>query len=145
MSGQDGPLPYGRWARRVCLAALGAAASVVLPESITHASRLQRVPKDRRLTNAARHRSRAIAWNRAASGRAALWLAMAAVGAVLAGLLQEPASVYAATNPVRPPASHTPAPVKLPPSSGEPAPKQPKKLLVGDQPDLRTRFSSTRY
>jgi RHS repeat-associated protein len=70
---------------------------------------------------------------------------MAAVGAVLAALLQGPASVYAATNPVRPPASHSPAPVKLPASSGEPAPMQPKRLQVGEQPSLRTQHSATRY
>src|SRR6266699_2823142 len=74
-----------------------------------------------------------------------LWLAVAMTSAVLATLLQGPASVFAATNPVRSPVGHAAAPVKLPPSSGEPAPEQPKRLSVGEQPDLRTRFSSTRY
>jgi hypothetical protein len=74
-----------------------------------------------------------------------LWLAVAGVNAVVTALLQAPSSVYAATNPVRPPASHSAAPVKLPPVSGEPAAKQPKKLAVGEQPDRRTRFSSTRF
>jgi TGF-beta propeptide len=67
------------------------------------------------------------------------------VAAVLATVLQGPASAFAATNPVRLPAGHSTAPVKLPASSGEPASKQPRKLPVGEQPDLRTRFSSTRY
>jgi hypothetical protein len=74
-----------------------------------------------------------------------LWLAVAMVSVVLATLLQWPSSVYAAANPVRPAASRSTAPVKLPLASGEPAPKQPKKLPAGEQPDLRTRFSSTRY
>src|SRR5215469_7342157 len=73
------------------------------------------------------------------------WLAIVLVSAVLATLLQGPSSVFAATNPVRLPVRHGPAPVKLPPSSGEPATTQPKRPSVGEQPDRRTRFSSTRY
>src|SRR5215469_4949265 len=84
--------------------------------------------------------------NTSRSGRKKrLWLAVAALSAVLTALLQAPSSVYAATNPIRPPASHSAAPVKLPPASGEPAAKQPRKLPVGEQPDRRTRFSSTRF
>src|SRR5207302_11447676 len=74
-----------------------------------------------------------------------LWLAIAVVGAVITSLLQAPASVYAATNPVRPATAQGPAPVKLPASSGEPAARQPKQPVVGEQPERRTRFSSTRY
>src|SRR5262245_40199264 len=84
--------------------------------------------------------------NRAASRHVRrLWLAIAMVSVVLAALLQGPSSVFAMALPVRPPTGHTAAPVKLPPSSGEPAPEQPKKLSVGEQPDRRTRYSSTRY
>ena len=74
-----------------------------------------------------------------------LWLAIAMMSMVLAALLQGPSSVFAATVPVRPPAGHAAAPVKLPPSSGEPAAKQPPHLTVGEQPDRRTRTSTTRY
>jgi len=73
-----------------------------------------------------------------------LWLSAAGACAVLVGLLQGPSSVYAAANPIRPPASHSTAAVKLPPSSGEPAPTQPKPVKIGERPDLRGRFSSTR-
>lgn len=71
-------------------------------------------------------------------------------GGVLAGpLLQGPSPVFAAWAAAHPPASqasgHNTVPVKLPASSGEPAAKQPKKLTVGEQPDRRTRYSSTRY
>src|SRR5215469_15829797 len=85
-------------------------------------------------------------WNRVVSRHVRRpWLAIVLISAVLATLLQGPSSVFAATNPVRLPVRHGPAPVKLPPSSGEPAPKQPERLSVGEQPDRRSRYSSTRY
>ena len=77
--------------------------------------------------------------------RIRLWLAAGMLSAILSTVLQASSSVFAITNPVRPPAGHATAPVKLPASSGEPASRQPKKLSVGEQPDLRTRYSSTRY
>jgi hypothetical protein len=75
-----------------------------------------------------------------------LLLAIITVCAALAAPLQGPASVFAATSPVRPPGGHVaPAPVKLPPSSGEPVTRQPNRPSVGEQPDRRTRYSTTRY
>jgi RHS repeat-associated protein len=77
-----------------------------------------------------------------------MWLAAMLVAAVVAAPLQGSASVFAATNPVRStghPGPSTSAPVKLPPSSGEPAPNQPRGRSAGEQADLRTRFSSTVY
>src|SRR5215471_15034851 len=76
-------------------------------------------------------------------------LAVALAAGLQAGpFLEGPSSAFAASAAAHPPGQanlRTPAPVKLPPSSGEPAAKQPKKLSIGEQPERRTRYSSTRY
>jgi RHS repeat-associated protein len=77
--------------------------------------------------------------------RIRLWIAAATLAGILCTALQASSSVFAMANPVRPPAGPATAAVKLPPSSGEPASRQPRKRPVGEQPDLGTRFSSTRY
>ena len=62
-------------------------------------------------------------------------LSVALAAGLLAGpFLQGPSSAFAASAAAHPAPGRanlrTPAPVKLPPSSGEPAAKQPKKLLI---------------
>jgi len=77
-----------------------------------------------------------------------LLAAMLASGLLAAPLLQGPSTAFgawAAAHPLTRASGRTTAPVKLPPSSGEPAATQPKKLTLGEQPDRRTRYSSTRY
>src|SRR5262252_10802044 len=74
---------------------------------------------------------------------------MLAGGLLVAPLLQGPSTAFGAWAASHPPPSQASgpktAPVKLPTSSGEPAAKQPKKLSMGEQPERRTRYSSTRY
>ena len=72
-------------------------------------------------------------------------LAATLAGVVVGAQLPASSSGFAAPRPPTQAGARTTAPVKLPPSSGEPAAKQPKKLTVGEQPDRRTRHSSTRY
>src|SRR5215472_13801922 len=86
---------------------------------------------------------------RSAHLRRMLLAVMLAGGLLAAPLLEGPATAFGAWAAAHPaPGQTSPrktAPVKLPTSSGEPAAKQPKKLTVAEQPDRRTRYSSTRY